>query len=1073
MGFFKKTYNLTNVRRLLLSAIAVPSTILSYTQAQAAPSGAEVVHGDIEIGGEVNGKTTIIQKSRKGIIDWDTFSVGKGEQLHFDQKHGAAASTLNRVTGTDPSLIHGKITAPGEVIVVNQNGVIFGKDAQVDVGALVVSTADIDNSDYLAGDYRFDQAAPPDSQIVNEGTITIRDAGVAAFVAPSAINDGVIVAKQGRVLIAGTQTATLDLYGDGLVEIAMTDEAAMPLAMNTGTISAQGGSIVITAAEAKGVVDSVVMNRGVVHANRVTQSDDGTITLHATGGTSIQAGTLDASAAIETVRGGHVEILGDTVILAEGSITAASGGGGTIDNSARDTANMTADGRVKTQAAFLEDDRRSGGSIKIGGDYLGTGDTPTANTTIVESGALILNDAYDTGDGGRTIIWANDTTRFAGTIFARGGLNGGNGGFVETSGKHNLAANGFVDLSASQLYSRKGTYLLDPDNITIFGNIDPKFISTDGSINLNNNLTLWLDASDTTTIDDTGGFVNTWHDKSDNNNDVTASGTERPLTRSATQNGLNLITFDGSNDRLTGTANVAGSQASVFILYQRTVSTGRDAVLELGSGGSRNGIFLFANQSTQAYTNGDFKAQATPHSIGGFTSTSLIYNGTSLQGATNGSPDLNAVTPNRKSTSAVTIGDDVTSGDEMTGDVAELFVYDTSVTTETRQLLEQYQSAKWDLDLAPPGSGADELSRATASDGYNVFTTRYLERLAQTADIALVANNDITLDLQGDTLNLTGALSDRSISLTATTGNITSVSSATIETLRTINGGNITMNAGGAIALDGVDLIAGGGGAITLNAGSSLDITNASSINLDHNDTFTAGAGDIVLESLASVSLNNATLSATGAINIDASTTLSWLEDSPLQIDGHFVAGTDMTLSGQTDISLSATTMLTAGNTLTLVSSRDEGDTHGRMTLPAGANLSATTLQLYGYSPALLTLDASYNAQSLSAIPLVYNTAYPAGVGEAIFIETGMPVLGTSLPKSLACLQSSLSQTKAMGTIPMKSSPASGINPLSNDNDGSLKFVLHDEHNAHSVYTNYSELIIEVHPAYRYLLTYF
>src|SRR5690606_25415145 len=102
--------------------------------------------------------------------------------------------------------------------------------------------------------------------------------------------------------------------------------------------------------------------------------------------------------------GGSVEITGDHISVLEGGIIDASGDAG-------------------------------GGDIKIGGDYLGSGETATAQTTYVDKDSLILNDAVTSGNGGRTIIWSDETTVFHGNIFARGGAEGGNGGFVETSGK--------------------------------------------------------------------------------------------------------------------------------------------------------------------------------------------------------------------------------------------------------------------------------------------------------------------------------------------------------------------------------------------------------------------------------------------------------------------------------------------------------------------------------------------------------------------------------------------------------------------------------------------------------------
>jgi hypothetical protein len=59
------------------------------------------------------------------------------------------------------------------------------------------------------------------------------------------------------------------------------------------------------------------------------------------------------------------------------------------------------------------------------------------------------------------IVWADDTARAYGSIFARGGATGGNGGFVETSGKKHLSVNRIL------VNTGGGNWLLDPSDFTI------------------------------------------------------------------------------------------------------------------------------------------------------------------------------------------------------------------------------------------------------------------------------------------------------------------------------------------------------------------------------------------------------------------------------------------------------------------------------------------------------------------------------------------------------------------------------------------------------------------------------
>ena len=76
----------------------------------------------------------------------------------------------------------------------------------------------------MAGELVFDQAANPNAAVVNQGTITVRQAGLAALVAPQVANSGVINAQLGHVVLAGAKTATLDLYGDGLVSLDVSNQ---------------------------------------------------------------------------------------------------------------------------------------------------------------------------------------------------------------------------------------------------------------------------------------------------------------------------------------------------------------------------------------------------------------------------------------------------------------------------------------------------------------------------------------------------------------------------------------------------------------------------------------------------------------------------------------------------------------------------------------------------------------------------------------------------------------------------------------------------------------------------------
>lgn len=58
------------------------------------------------------------------------------------------------------------------------------------------------------------------------------------------------------------------------------------------------------------------------------------------------------------------------------------------------------------------------------------------------------------------------------------------------------------------------------------------------------------DASDEASITESAGAVSTWADQTATGADLTASGSARPTTGASTQNGLNVLDFDGSNNVL-------------------------------------------------------------------------------------------------------------------------------------------------------------------------------------------------------------------------------------------------------------------------------------------------------------------------------------------------------------------------------------------------------------------------------------------------------------------------------------------------------------------------------------------
>ena len=308
--------------RLALTAL-VTSLALAFAPAAQAqqPIGGVVTAGSATIDSAANGMT-ITQTSQNVAINWQSFSIGAGDSVRFVQPDSSSVA-LNRVVGADPSRIMGNLSSNGKVFLVNPNGVLFGKGASVNVGALVASTGNISDADFMAGRYTFSGAG--DGAVRNEGTLQVADGGYVALLAREVSNDGSISAPSGTVALAGGNAFTLDVLGDSLLGVSVDQGALQALASNGGLIQADGGQVLLTTQGAGSLLHTAVNNTGVIRAQRL-ENQGGVIKLlgDMESGTANVSGTLDASAR-------------------------AGGDGGFIETSAA-TVKVASDARISTSA---------------------------------------------------------------------------------------------------------------------------------------------------------------------------------------------------------------------------------------------------------------------------------------------------------------------------------------------------------------------------------------------------------------------------------------------------------------------------------------------------------------------------------------------------------------------------------------------------------------------------------------------------------------------------------------------------------------------------------------------------
>ena len=149
--------------------------------------------------------------------------------------------------------------------------------------------------------------------------------------------------------------------------------------------------------------------------------------------------------------------------VSPGAPISPSGGygmGGSVRISAGGRVIVGDGARIDTSGTY------GGGEILVGGGWQGLNpNLINSQFTYIANSATLYSNAYLRGNGGLVVVWANDTSRVYGSIAARGGALGGDGGAIETSGKRFLDVSQVADASAAA--GKGGQWLLDPNNVTI------------------------------------------------------------------------------------------------------------------------------------------------------------------------------------------------------------------------------------------------------------------------------------------------------------------------------------------------------------------------------------------------------------------------------------------------------------------------------------------------------------------------------------------------------------------------------------------------------------------------------
>ncbi|MCG2678002.1 filamentous hemagglutinin N-terminal domain-containing protein [bacterium] len=446
---------MTKVTKVTVCIMALLLNGLPLPKAHALPQGEEVVSGNASF--DRQGNTLNVTTSDKVIINYDSFSIACPETVNFFQPSSSSVA-LNRVVGTEPSAIFGALNANGQIFIINPNGILFSPTSQVNVGGLVASTLNIANQDFLNGQYRFYHEAGRNlSSVINEGSLIASDGGSVSLLGGAVKNKGLIVANLGSVNLASGEVITLNLDEEGLI-LAVVDEKVKENIYNTdniridtgvensGTISAEGGRVIITAEAVSGIFDTLINQEGIIEANSIVEHNGVIRLVSSSEGIIRNMGTLDASALGAGVDGGKIKITGEIITNA-----------GTIKANAEDQAtagdiNMIAQKELTLDPTSLVEAKGKDIDSHGGNIYLYSHDNAYAKSgqTIDFSGGNI------SGDGGRGELSAKRLVAFAGNVVGR-------------------AENGF----------KKGYFLIDPTDAEVSGNI-----TADTTVWATNNVTI-------------------------------------------------------------------------------------------------------------------------------------------------------------------------------------------------------------------------------------------------------------------------------------------------------------------------------------------------------------------------------------------------------------------------------------------------------------------------------------------------------------------------------------------------------------------------------------------------------
>ncbi len=1066
--------------KLTFASVSLVSMSLGTTQAQSTlpsmtlPQSGHVNQGAAAISSN-GAQMGIIQTSDKASINWQSFNIGTGASVRVQQPNSSSV-LLNRVTGNDPSQILGKLSANGQLILLNPNGIMFGKDGSVTASAFTASTFGLTDADFMNGFYKYNRSTST-AAVVNQGTIEVSSGGFVALIGATVTNEGRIIAPQGDVVLAAAETVTLpDAFvtpkpssTPNTISVRMSNRVRLeldPAAINTavnntpsGVIITEGGQVLLQAAALSsavasvthsGLIDTSAAQAGAVTVlaeNGVIQVDGG-IKANSSGnthGTANRGGditigrdeetgalsrTTDVSAAKLESQKGFVETSGEHLIVdgiqvkagewlldpTDITITSAdSGMASSGTNPITQTPNTTGTTASTVSATTLANSLRDGTSVIVkttNASGTGNGDITVASNIAVTG----------TADATLTLQAERDIVVNSNVSIARTGTNKLN--VVLNSDLDGNGSGAIVMKSGSSISSNGGS-------VTLGGGTGGAGLGSAMGSSVNGH-GIYLNGSAITT--GTG--------------DVTLTGTSFNSGSSIWGVAMESATISttSGNVNITATGRTNGMYGYGMMIRfgaaKITTSTGNVTINATSSAnGSSDAVGIQLRTPGAVTTSGgNISITGTSRGASGSYNQGIGFNGGSLIAGGSGSVTLVGV-GGSAGTGAIGVGGanittaggavNITGTSSSTGaGTSAIDTTGSSISTSGGNLTftgDSYSGGSTEIINA--GIGSVTIQNRTAGTRINLGGADVLSGTPLTLGLSSAELSRITASTL--VIGQTGPNASGDVTVS------TSINPTLAKNLKVLSGGNITLYANASITtltngsvLLNSDSDGDGSGAIVLNTGSGIT-SNGGNITLGGGSAGD-GSGNAVGNStnIHGISLTSASLSAAGG-NISLKGQ-SGAVTTPSNVDGpsgiYMVSGGSIATTGAGTISMIGTGAGTStaststgvhivgasGNVSTVT-----GGTTGSVTITGTGTSSATGNYEDGVMLGYATVTSTGGNVNVTGTG---GNSGTGGTNKGVSIETGAEVSATGA-----------------GTVTITGSATLGSTAVAIDNGATIK----------------------------------